>query len=439
MPRSWRHRRRSTRRRGRPTRETRSLLSGIEGRLEALTRDPQLLLEAVVGLPYGVATYDRDAVLDYFRSRPQQMVARALDFLNAFRRVKASWEAGGDTDRGAMLRAELAALGPVAVKLGQTLSQRPDILPDDVCEALKALQTTNAPFPDEEAFRVIAEDFNATGPVAPGLPLLDGYDPEGPTLFKSLSATCIASASLGQVYKGETHDGRPIAVKVQRPGALRQCLLDGSVIIVALKAIQGRCVAPRAIRRKSAQFCRALLCAILRRNYFDGRTHHRLRSYWNGDLLAIFDTVAAGVVQELDFRNEAANGMEFKKSLGFLGYVDVPDTLPELTTRRAMAMEWVRGRRRLSDLARTAHAPHTTTTAHRLVAPALYCTGARPPPQRPQPRGSDAYDLHVVRGGDRRPRPHRPRPRRPSRGEHHAGRRRPPGLFGLWADEPRRR
>ena len=163
-------------------------------------------------------------------------------------------------DRGAMLRAELAALGPVAVKLGQTLSQRPDILPDDVCEALKALQTTNAPFPDEEAFRVIAEDFNATGPVAPGLPLLDGYDPEGPTLFKSLSATCIASASLGQVYKGETHDGRPIAVKVQRPGALRQCLLDGSVIIVALKAIQGRCA------RNSAQFGAISAAQILLRN-----------------------------------------------------------------------------------------------------------------------------------------------------------------------------
>ena len=69
--------------------------------------------------------------------------------------------------------------------------------------------------------------------------------------------------------------------------------------------------------------------------------------------------MAAGVVQELDFRNEAANGMEFKKSLGFLGYVDVPDTLPELTTRRAMAMEWVRGRRRLSDTSRWAHAPPT--------------------------------------------------------------------------------
>jgi len=47
----------------------------------------------------------------------------------------------------------------------------------------------------------------------------------------------------------------------------RQCLLDGSVIIMALKAIEGR--------------------------------------YWNGDLLAIFDLVAGGIVQELDFRNEA--------------------------------------------------------------------------------------------------------------------------------------
>ena len=87
--------------------------------------------------------------------------------------------------------------------------------------------------------------------------------------------------------------------------------------------------------------------------------------------------MAAGVVQELDFRNEAANGAEVKKSLGFLGYVDVPDTLPELTTRRAMAMEWVRRRRRLSHLADGTRAPRITT-AHRRVARALLyrCTAA---------------------------------------------------------------
>lgn len=133
----------------------------------------------------------------------------------------------------------------------------------------------------------------------------------GPPLFAKLSETCIASASLGQVYRGTTHAGLEIAVKVQRPDALEQCLLDGSVIILALKAITGR--------------------------------------FWNGDLLAIFDLVAGGVVQELDFRHEASNCFQFGESLRFIGYVDVPKTLPELTTRRALAMEWVYGRH-LSDL-----------------------------------------------------------------------------------------
>lgn len=68
-------------------------------------------------------------------------------------------------------------------------------------------------------------------------------------------------ACLSKVYRATMLDGREVAVKVQRPGALRQCLLDASVIVVALKAIEGR--------------------------------------YWNGDLLAIFDTVAAGVVEEV--------------------------------------------------------------------------------------------------------------------------------------------
>ena len=288
----------------------------IESALESLTGDPQAMLEAVVGLPEGVATYDRDSIVTYFQARPQKMIARALDFLLAFRRVRAAWDQGDDgaargVDRGAVLRAELAALGPVAVKVGQTLSQRPDILPEDVCEALKSLQTSNEPFPNEEAYEVIAEDFGAVGPIAPGIPATAGCDPDGPTLFRALTADCIASASLGQVYRGTTHDGQEIAVKVQRPGALRQCLLDGSVIIVALKAIQGR--------------------------------------YWNGDLLAIFDLVASGIVQELDFRNEAANAAEFRESLRWLGYVDVPRALPELTKRRAMAMEWVHGRH-LKDL-----------------------------------------------------------------------------------------
>lgn len=103
------------------------------------------MLEAVVGLPGGVATYDREAVVAYFNKRPTLMAARAFDFLKAFQRVRAVWDpetsAGAGVDRGTVLREELSALGPIAVKLGQTLSQRPDIIPEDACEALKSLQT----------------------------------------------------------------------------------------------------------------------------------------------------------------------------------------------------------------------------------------------------------------------------------------------------------
>ena len=83
---------------------------------------------------------------------------------------------------------------------------------------------------------------------------------------------------------------------MQRPGALRQCLLDGSVLITVLQTIQGR--------------------------------------YWNGDLLSIFDGSAAGIVQELDFRHEAQNAKLFGRSLQFLGYCDVP----KVKRRRALLL-----------------------------------------------------------------------------------------------------
>ena len=132
--------------------------SAVEASLERLSTsssmDPTLM--AVVGLQEGVATYDRDATVAYFAKRPAAMAGRAFDFLQAYRRVKSAWDQGdgAGADRGAVLRSELSALGPVSVKIGQTLSQRPDILPEDVCEALKALQTNNAPFADSLAFQV---------------------------------------------------------------------------------------------------------------------------------------------------------------------------------------------------------------------------------------------------------------------------------------------
>ena len=103
--------------------------SAVEASLERLSQsssmDPTLM--AVVGLQEGVATYDRDATVAHFAKRPAAMAGRAFDFLQAYRRVKSAWDQGdgAGADRGAVLRAELSALGPVSVKIGN-----PNLIPN---------------------------------------------------------------------------------------------------------------------------------------------------------------------------------------------------------------------------------------------------------------------------------------------------------------------
>ena len=89
--------------------------------------------------------------------------------------------------------------------------------------------------------------------------------------------------------------------------------------------------------------------------------------------MAIFDEVAAGVVEELDFRREARNSEAFGASIAWLGYARVPDTVPELTTRRAMAMEWIEGRH-LKDLG-PEEAARMTYSAVEAVTAGLCLTG----------------------------------------------------------------
>jgi hypothetical protein len=171
--------------------------------------------------PYEVlrAGYDRSQLTSFFMKRPVALMGRAAKFARVYKKLQRVWlreEAlpAAERTRGNVLRQEISALGPVAVKLGQTLSQRPDIVGVDVCEALKSLQTSNAPFDNERAWQVLREELGARGrPIAPGPTFVDGTtDPNAPPVFARLSEQPIASASLGQVYRGQTHDGREVAV-----------------------------------------------------------------------------------------------------------------------------------------------------------------------------------------------------------------------------------
>jgi ubiquinone biosynthesis protein len=93
-------------------------------------------------------------------------------------------------------------LGPTFIKLGQTLSMRPDFISVKFINELSKLQDMVPPCDFPEIKTIIESEFNRA---------LD-------KIFDFFDPTPIASASIGQVYKARLKDGREVAVKVQRPG-----------------------------------------------------------------------------------------------------------------------------------------------------------------------------------------------------------------------------
>ena len=190
---------------------------------------------------------------------------------------------------------------------GQTAAQRPDIVGDEVAEELKGLQEQSKPFSDEVALAILAEDLQHTGPLAPGVTAKNCTDPSGKPLLKELNPKYIASASLGQVYRGRMHDGREVALKVQRPGVREVLGLDWAVATLVSRAYQKLVSSPN-------------------------------------DYGAVVDTVARGVRMELDYHNEAANAEEFAQRHAFLPFVTSPGCIPELmgpkNSSRVLALNW---------------------------------------------------------------------------------------------------
>lgn len=103
---------------------------------------------------------------------------------------------------GARLAATLGELKGAAMKIGQMASTASDLLPPELAEALAKLQQDAPPMP----FEVVAEQIEAELGEAPG------------RLFARFDEVPFASASIGQVHRATTDDGREVVVKVQYPG-----------------------------------------------------------------------------------------------------------------------------------------------------------------------------------------------------------------------------
>ena len=261
--------------------------------------------------PEELRRYDPVKTREYFATRPITLLKRGvrsfillgsfsarlwLDRKTSGENVSDEKKKQVNTKRATQLRNLLVSLGPTYVKLGQVLSSRADLLPAEYIEELRVLQDKVPPFDDDLARRILEREL---GPAASRL---------------SLSSTPIASASLGQVYKGtwrnDSGELEEVAVKVQRPGALVAISLDVGIIRVFAEP-------------------------------------WRRWNNLNSDLEGLVDEWGRRFIAELDYEAEATNGEKFaaamaaRSDLG--GVVTAAPVFRQASTRRVLTTGWIDG------------------------------------------------------------------------------------------------
>jgi predicted unusual protein kinase regulating ubiquinone biosynthesis (AarF/ABC1/UbiB family) len=202
--------------------------------------------------------------------------------------------AGSDAEADAAELAEaLEQLGPTFVKLGQVLSTRADLLPPVYLEALSRLQDRVAPFGFAEVEEIVTREL--------GVRLSKG--------FRTFESEPMASASLGQVHRAELRDGRPVAVKVQRPDIRAQIERDMEVIADIASLADDHTEAGRRLG-------------------FSDMVEEFRRS----------------LMAELDYRQEADNLITLGANLADHALIVVPQPVADYSTDLVLTMDLVSGR-----------------------------------------------------------------------------------------------
>lgn len=196
------------------------------------------------------------------------------------------------------IRKTVEELGPTFIKIGQVGSLRPDLLPPGLVKEFEKLQDRVPPFEFADVERIVEEEL--------GEPLDE--------LFAAFDKESLAAASIGQVHKAKLHNGRVVAVKVQRPGIAQNIQTDLEIL---------------------ADF------AQLAERRLDWASHYELSE--------VVDEFSRALRAELDYTVEARNADRIRRRFKGDDTVVIPEVLWELTTPRVMVMEYVEGIK-LSDL-----------------------------------------------------------------------------------------
>ena len=193
-----------------------------------------------------------------------------------------------------LLREKMIEQRGVFIKIGQFLSSRVDLLPEEYTAELSKLQDQVPPAPFEHIRRRVIEEL---GPME--------------EVFLSFEETPIASASLGQVHKACLRDGDCIVVKVQYPGIERVIAADMRTVKVIMR--------------------------ILRHLY----------SQVNLDV--IYAEFSRIVLEELDYLKEGKNSETFSRNFLKEQRIKIPIVYWPYTTSKVLTLEYLAGTK-ISDI-----------------------------------------------------------------------------------------
>ena len=188
--------------------------------------------------------------------------------------------------------AALQAIGPAAIKLGQALATRPDLVGEAAAANLLSLQDSLPPAPFAAIKREIERALEAP---------LDA-------LYAEFDPVPVGAASIAQVHRAKTIEGRDVAVKVLRPG----------------------------IEEEFARALETYEWAAARVELLGGEAE-RLRPRL---VIAHFKQWTR---RELDLQREAASASELKQNMVAEPQFHVPDIDWTRSARRVMTLEWLDG------------------------------------------------------------------------------------------------
>jgi len=197
-----------------------------------------------------------------------------------------------ESSRGQRLREALQELGPIFVKLGQMLSTRPDLIPDDLAVELSKLQDKVPPFPGETALQILEA----------------AYEEPVSEHVVDFNPVPLASASVAQVHDAKLTDGTEVIVKILRPD-LEPVIKRDIDLLYSLARMATR--------------------------YSDDA--RRLRP------VEVIDEYNKTIHDELDLMREAANASQLRNNFLNSPLLYVPEVYFDHTRTNVMVMERIHG------------------------------------------------------------------------------------------------